>query len=87
MAKKDLDISNPAMNFISTPEPKEAQTGDPQEVAKVYYKFAPKNKRLQLLVKEQLDTAIREEAKRSGQSVNETAHRILEEALLKNLID
>lgn len=77
---------NPALQFISKPEPeaeREPVLADPPPPG---YKLNPlyvetKSKRLQLLIQPSLLEKIRARAKAEGESVNNLVHSILEEAL------
>ncbi len=93
MAKKTLNLGesfNPAMQFISTPaegEDKAERTERPATgEAPEGYKVNPlyiekKSKRLQLLLQPSLYDKLKAKADGEGSSVNDTLHRILEEAL------
>lgn len=91
MAKKTLNLGesfNPAMQFISTPAEDKAErterpaTGEAPEGYKVNPLYIEKkSKRLQLLIQPSLYDKLKGKADREGSSVNDTLHRILEEAL------
>jgi hypothetical protein len=81
------DLTNPAMQFISTPaEEREVDTTTVTAPAPEGYKVNPlyietKSKRLQLLVQPSLLDKLKGRAKAEGRSVNDLVHSILEEAL------
>lgn len=84
------DLTNPAMQFISTPAEETAErttthapkTTDAPEGYKVNPLFVEtKSKRLQLLVQPSLLEKLRARAKAEGESVNNLVHSILEKAL------
>ena len=84
------DLTNPAMQFISTPA-EETATGAGEGVASAKdapegYKVNPlyiekRSKRLQLLVQPSLYDKVKAQAETEGCSVNDYIHRVLEEAL------
>lgn len=87
-SKSFKDQMNPAMKFISQPQPEEQ--GAPQQskasAAPEGYKLNPlyvetKSRRLQLLVQPSLHEKIKARASASGRSVNEYIHSLLEEAM------
>lgn len=74
---------NPAMQFISTPTETETTT---KEEAPEGYKVNPlyiekRSKRLQLLIQPSLYDKLKKKSDREKCSVNDTIHKILEEAL------
>lgn len=81
------DLTNPAMQFISTPaEEREVGPTTVTAPAPEGYKVNPlyietKSKRLQLLVQPSLLDKLKGRAKAEGRSVNDLVHSILEEAL------
>lgn len=86
MAKKTLNLDNPAMQFISTPieeraeAPKTATTGK----APIGYKPNPlyiekRSKRVQLLMQPSLHEKVKAKAEQSGCSINDLIHNLLEE--------
>lgn len=81
MAKKTLNLDNPAMQFISTPT-EEGQT-TVTAPAPVGYKPNPlyiekRSKRLQLLLQPSLYEKVKARADKQGCSVNDLIHTILE---------
>ena len=95
MAKKKSFIDNPALQFISTAEPEEtrqeerelpASQAKPAEKPPEGYKLNPlyvetKSRRLQLVLQPSLYKKLKENAKKSGLSVNEYVHRVLKAAM------
>ena len=89
MAKKSFkaDLANPAMQFISTTteetaEPAEKTVAPAPEGYKVNPLYIEKrSKRLQMLLQPSLYDKLKARAEGEGCSVNDTLHRILEEAL------
>jgi len=90
MAKKTFK-DNPALQFISTAEEEEQEVTPAQEApttaakAPEGYKLNPlyvetKTRRLQLVLQPSLFNRVKKNAKKSGLSVNEYVHRILDEA-------
>lgn len=90
MAKKSFK-DNPALQFISTAEEEEQEVAQTQEApttaakAPEGYKLNPlyvetKTRRLQLVLQPSLFDRVKKGAKKSGLSVNEYVHRILDEA-------
>ncbi len=78
--KEDLNLTNPAMNIISTDRP-------PQEGPSILpTPWETKAQRLQLLVKPSLVRLLKERAKSEHDSVNNLANRIFEEALTGNKV-
>ena len=81
------DLTNPAMQFISTPaEEREADATTVTAPAPKGYKVNPlyietRSKRLQLLIQPSLLDKLKGKAKAEGRSVNDLVHSILEEAL------
>lgn len=81
MAKKTLNLDNPAMQFISTPTEDEAKTDTIPDGYKISPYFIEKrSKRLQLLLQPSLYEKIKMRADRKGCSVNDLIHNILENA-------
>lgn len=92
MAKKKLNLGNsfnPAMQFISVPiEEKDERAEQPEsstttaipEGYRVVY-VEKKSKRLQLLIQPSLYDLLKKRADAEGSSVNDTIHRILDDAL------
>lgn len=91
MAKKSFkaDLANPAMQFISTPAETTAKADTRAEAraeAPEGYRVNPlyiekRSKRLQMLIQPSLYDLLKGRADSEGCSVNDTLHRILEEAL------
>lgn len=84
MAKKTFK-DNPALQFISTAEEEEQEAPTTAAKAPEGYKLNPlyvetKTRRLQLVLQPSLFDRVKKEAKKSGLSVNEYVHRILDEA-------
>lgn len=89
MAKKSFK-DNPALQFISTAEEEEKDIAPAQEApttgkAPEGYKLNPlyvetKSRRLQLVLQPSLFDRVKRGAEKSGLSVNEYVHRILDEA-------
>ena len=90
MAKKTFK-DNPALQFISTAEEEEQEVTPAQKApttaakAPEGYKLNPlyvetKTRRLQLVLQPSLFDRVKKEAKKSGLSVNEYVHRVLDEA-------
>lgn len=80
MAKKTLNLDNPAMQFISTPTETETTVTAP---APEGYKPNPlyvekRSKRLQLLLQPSLYEKVKARADKQGCSVNDLIHTILE---------
>ena len=85
MAKKTfINRDNPALNFISTagqedPEPRtERKAPEGYKLNPLYVET--KTRRLQLVLQPSLFDRVKKEAKKSGLSVNEYVHRIIDEA-------
>lgn len=87
MAKKNFNLENPAMQFISTPAEavvkEEAETIAP---APEGFKINPlylekKSRRLQLLMKPSIYEKLKARADREGNSVNDVVNNLIEEAL------
>ena len=81
MAKKTLNLDNPAMQFISTPTEEEHTTVPAP--APEGYKPNPlyiekRSKRLQLLLQPSLYEKVKARADKQGCSVNDLIHTILE---------
>lgn len=81
MAKKTLNLDNPAMQFISTPTEEEHTTVTAP--APEGYKPNPlyiekRSKRLQLLLQPSLYEKVKARADKQGCSVNDLIHTILE---------
>lgn len=81
MAKKTLNLDNPAMQFISTPHEEEQATVTAP--APEGYKPNPlyiekRSKRLQLLLQPSLYEKVKARADKQGCSVNDLIHTILE---------
>ena len=79
------DLTNPAMQFISTPA-EEREADATTVTAPKGYRVNPlyietRSKRLQLLVQPSLLDKLKGKAKAEGRSVNSLVHSILEEAL------
>lgn len=86
MAKKTFK-DNPALQFISTAEEEEQEVTQQEAPTKAPegYKLNPlyietKTRRLQLVLQPSLFDRVKKGAKKSGLSVNEYVHRILDEA-------
>lgn len=88
MAKKSF-IDNPALQFISTPEPEGREQMQeqprPSEKPPKGYKLNPlfvetKSRRLQLVLQPSLYERVKAGAKACGLSVNEYVHQILDNA-------
>ena len=88
--KSFKDALNPAMQFISTPEPEEApaapekplRASDAPEGFKVDPRFIEKKtRRLQLLLRPSLFERLKARAEAEGLSVNELTDILLEDAL------
>lgn len=80
------DLTNPAMQFISTPAEEREADATVTAPAPKGYRVNPlyietKSKRLQLLVQPSLLDKLKGKAKAEGRSVNDLVHSILEEAL------
>ena len=80
MAKKTLNLDNPAMQFISTPTETETTVTAP---APEGYNPTPlyiekRSKRLQLLLQPSLYEKVKARADKQGCSVNDLIHTILE---------
>lgn len=78
------DLANPAMQFISTPA--EETVAETRAEAPEGYRVNPlyiekRSKRLQMLIQPSLYDKLKSKADREGYSVNDTLHKILEEAL------
>lgn len=78
------DLANPAMQFISTPA--EETVTETRAEAPEGYRVNPlyiekRSKRLQMLIQPSLYDKLKSKADREGYSVNDTLHKILEEAL------
>lgn len=87
MAKKNFNLENPAMQFISTGaeavKKEEAETIAP---APEGFKINPlylekKSRRLQLLMKPSIYEKLKARADREGNSVNDVVNNLIEEAL------
>ena len=87
MAKKNFNLENPAMQFISTPaetvKKEEAETIAP---APEGFKINPlylekKSRRLQLLMKPSIYEKLKARADGEGNSVNDVVNNLIEEAL------
>lgn len=87
MAKKTLNLDNPAMQFISNPittERAEAPKDTNTERTPVGYKANPlyvekRSKRVQLLMQPSLHEKVKTKAEQSGCSINDLIHNLLEE--------
>lgn len=91
MAKKSFK-GNPALMFITTPEPEEPEEPERKEASRTApepppagYKVNPlyietKSRRLQLVLQPSLYKRVKAKAGAAGLSVNEYIHRILEDA-------
>lgn len=89
MTKKTFK-DNPALQFISTAKEEEQEVKQEHKVpttakAPEGYKLNPlyvevKSRRLQLILQPSLFDRVKREAEKSGLSVNEYVHRILDEA-------
>ena len=92
MAKKSFK-DNPALQFISNPEPEETTPAErepvrmprPTEKPPAGYKLNPlyvetKSRRLQLVVQPSLYSKVKAGADAAGLSVNEFVHQILDDA-------
>lgn len=89
MTKKTFK-DNPALQFISTAKEEEQEVKQKHKVpttakAPEGYKLNPlyvevKSRRLQLILQPSLFDRVKREAEKSGLSVNEYVHRILDEA-------
>lgn len=85
--KSNLEkIENPALQFISNATSKKRTEKKEQDIhtpAPEGYKLVPevKSKRLQLLIQPSLYNRIKEKAKETGASVNDTIHNILSKAM------
>ena len=80
-------IGNPALQFISSISSDESyRSKPPEDVIPEGFKIVPeaKSKRLQLLIQPSLYDRIKLRAKQNKTSVNETIHKILNEAFKKN---
>ena len=87
MAKKNFNLENPAMQFISTPA-EEVKTGKAEAIAPAPegFKINPlylekKSRRLQLLMKPSIYEKLKARADREGNSVNDVVNNLIEEAL------
>ena len=73
---------NPAMQFISTPTEETETREETPEGYKLNPRYIEKrSKRLQLLIQPSIYNKLKSKADREGCSVNDTLHKILEEAL------
>lgn len=82
MAKKKLNMQNPAMQFI---EPKEELVAQ-EEIIPTGYKPNPmyietKSRRVQLLMKPSIYEKVKQKAKADKNSINDTIHLVLEQYL------
>lgn len=78
MAKKNLNIDNPAMQFIS-PQGNSEPIAPPPKGFKVNPLYIEtKSKRLQLLIKPSTYDKLKTKAKNEGTSINDLVNRILE---------
>lgn len=78
------DLANPAMQFISTPAEEtvvETRTEAPEGYRVNPLYIEKRSKRLQMLIQPSLYDKLKSKADREGYSVNDTLHKILEEAL------
>ena len=87
MAKKNFNLENPAMQFISTPA-EEVKTEEAEAIAPAPegFKINPlylekKSRRLQLLMKPSIYDKLKARADREGNSVNDVVNNLIEEAL------
>ena len=71
-------LSNPAMQFITTPAAPRTPEPEPQSAAPAKER---KSRRLQLLIKPSIHEAIKERAAQNGTSVNDWINGALERAL------
>lgn len=79
------EIANPAMQFISTPEPEPVEISTAPEGYKANPLYIEKrSRRLQLLVQPSLYKRIQILADRNGTSINEVIHSILADAIKEN---
>lgn len=74
---KQLNIDNPALQFLT---PTEKQ---PSEIIKPLKRAESKSKRLQLLIKPSLHSLLKDEADQQRTSVNNLINEILEKELRK----
>lgn len=85
--KSNLEkIENPALQFISSAPNEERTEKKEQDIhaqAPEGYKLVPeaKSRRLQLLIQPSLYDRIKEKARETGTSVNDTIHSILSKAM------
>ncbi len=83
MAKKTLNLDNPAMQFISQPITEEpTETGKAPEGYKPNPLYVEKrSRRLQLLMQPSLHQKLKARADKQGCSINDLIHNILENEL------
>lgn len=81
MAKKKSFKDNPALQFISTPDPEQLTIDKAPEGYKTNPLYIEtKSRRLQLILQPSLYERVKAKAEASGLSVNEYAHQILDKA-------
>lgn len=78
MAKKTLNLDNPAMQFISTPTEEETTATAPAGYKPNPLYIEKRSKRLQLLLQPSLYEKVKQRADTQGCSVNDLIHTILE---------
>ena len=78
MAKKTLNLDNPAMQFISTPEETTVTAPAPAGYKPNPLYIEKRSKRLQLLLQPSLYEKVKARADKQGCSVNDLIHTILE---------